>query len=100
MGSYDSKWRNYRRLRLFSLLFLVPFCSIPLSKYFHFSVESPILHALLMLCGLIGLVAWVGLSHFRCPRCGKIFAISWWFNLSLFAQRCVHCGLEKFSNPD
>jgi hypothetical protein len=56
--------------------------------------------AILMFLGFVGVAAWFLLNFFRCPRCGKLFAISWWFNLSVFAQRCVHCGLKKFRDDD
>jgi hypothetical protein len=28
---------------------------------------------------------------FLCPRCGRSFVISWWWQ-NVFTNRCVHCG--------
>jgi hypothetical protein len=39
-------------------------------------------------------------AWFRCPRCGKTFAVKWFLNLlpPVLVRRCVHCGLEKYAN--
>jgi hypothetical protein len=100
MGRYDSQWRRYRRLRLLSLLFLLPFCPFILGLYFHHTLEFPSIFPFLMFFGFVGVAAWFVLNFFRCPRCDKFFAISWWYNLSIFARKCVHCGLKKFSDGD
>ena len=100
MGRYESQWRRYRRLQLLSMLFLLPFCYIILGQYFHQMLDWPIPLASLMFLGFVGVAAWFLLNFFRCPRCGKLFSISWWFNLSAFAQQCVHCGLKKFGEEE
>jgi hypothetical protein len=100
MGLYDSQWQRYRRLRLLSLLSLLPFCPFILGVYLHGTLESPIPLPILMFFGMVGVGAWFVLNFFRCPRCNKLFAMTWWFNLSVFAQKSSHCGLKKFSNGD
>lgn len=35
--------------------------------------------------------AWSALTHFRCPRCGKRFLLSW--SSSWPTAACKHCGL-------
>jgi len=100
MGRYDSQWRSYRRLRSLSLLFLLPFCPFILGLVFHQTLELPILFPVLMIFGFVGVGAWFVLNFFRCPQCGKFFAITWWYNLSIFARKCVHCGLKKFSDGE
>jgi Zn ribbon nucleic-acid-binding protein len=36
-------------------------------------------------------------SRWRCPRCGRIFAGTWWYNKGLLVRNCFHCGLPKFA---
>jgi hypothetical protein len=60
------------------------------------SVPFPIIAVYILI--VVG--AWFRLNFFLCPRCKKPFAIAWWFNLSVFARKCVHCGLEKFTDGD
>jgi hypothetical protein len=35
------------------------------------------------------------LRGFRCPRCAKRFAVSWWNSWP--TNRCKHCGLDLFA---
>jgi len=41
------------------------------------------------------------LARWRCPRCGKIFSGSWYYNQGFAARKCVHCNLPKYAefNP-
>jgi hypothetical protein len=41
----------------------------------------------------------IWLSLFHCPRCGKLFGISWAFSNPI-ARKCLHCGLPVGSQPD
>jgi hypothetical protein len=41
-------------------------------------------------------IAGIWLSLFRCPRCGRLFGVSWPFS-NPFARRCLHCGLPTGS---
>jgi len=55
--------------------------------------------------GFVLAVAWmagwvvtgVRLNTWRCPRCGKWFAATWWYSKGFFARKCVHCGLAKYA---
>jgi hypothetical protein len=100
MGRYDSEWRSYRRLMLLSLLFVLPFLPALIRPHVLDFLDLPIPIPVLFVCGLVGVVAWFRLNSFRCPRCGKRFASTWWFNLSVFTWRCVHCGLKKFGDGE
>ena len=46
------------------------------------------------------LVTGVRLNRWRCPRCGKLFCATKWYNKSFFARKCAHCGLPKFAIDD
>jgi len=50
----------------------------------------------------MGLFLYIGsrFTLWRCPRCGKCFSGSWWYNTGFLAQRCAHCGLGKFEIED
>ncbi|HTX75996.1 MAG TPA: hypothetical protein VMD29_07315 [Terracidiphilus sp.] len=61
---------------------------------------AAILVSIPMVFGAVGVIAWFQLNYFRCPRCGRLFAIASWYNLSIFARKCVHCGLRKFGEDD
>jgi hypothetical protein len=37
------------------------------------------------------------LQTFSCPRCGDNFSSNGFDQYSVFARKCVHCGLKKFS---
>jgi len=66
---------------MLSLLFLLPFCAIPFGLILPSSLELPLL-PILMVFGLIGVGAWFVLNFFRCPRCDRFFAMTWWYNLN------------------
>ena len=100
MSRYEMQWQRYRRLRLLSLLFLAPFCAFIPALIVHGTVELPALFPIFMLFGFVGVAAWFVLNFFRCPRCGKLFAITWWYSPSIFARKCVHCGLKKFGDAE
>ena len=100
MGRYDTQWRRYRRLQMLSLLVVVPFAAGFLLVEFPDSPAVRIPVSIAIVFGFIGVGSWFLLNYFRCPRCGKLFAINWWYNLSIFARKCVHCGLRKFTQED
>ena len=82
-----------------SLLFFVPFCGIPL--FLNVAGPNPFaaLFPVLFIVGVIGVGAWFVLNYFQCPRCEKLFAVTWWYNLSIVARKCVR-GLLKFGDGD
>jgi hypothetical protein len=100
MEDYTECWRRYRRIRnLFWLMFLaytpVVFVATDLSlKLFH-SYSLGFALAIVWMAGWV--VVGVRLNTWRCPRCGKWFAATWWYSKSFFARKCVHCGLPKYA---
>jgi hypothetical protein len=46
------------------------------------------------------MVLGIQLNCFACPRCGKWFTGTWWYNLGFVARRCVHCKLPKYQLTD
>jgi hypothetical protein len=58
-----------------------------------FSIAFGVLNLFFLVLFLVDLVA---LSRWLCPRCGERF-YSWRHGLGIFARRCFHCGLLKYS---
>ena len=99
---YEREWAKYRRFKTLAvvlLLALVP-VGVALTSLSLRLFERK--NYLGVFWGLSCILAWVYYSFrlqlFRCPRCKRPFSASWLYNQSIFAQKCVHCGLEKFSN--
>jgi len=101
-SSLDPRWREYRRRRnsLFAalltwmglLLVVVLFPNAPVLGPFWWLFALPIF-------------IWFMIANFRiafweCPACSRAyFTKGIWF-ARVFAQRCLHCGLPKWSVPD
>ncbi len=103
MADYSSSWRNYRRLRRIALLSLVGF--VPVVLILDWMGRMPVPAKLPGYLGsayvLFFLLAWSLFTYFHCPRCGKWFATTrWFYQRSLTTQKCVHCGLKKFSDGE
>jgi hypothetical protein len=94
-------WEDYReRRRLFWFSLLVcfpcfPVIGIPLWLLFQSDVPISILAGAWL---TLFVVAGTRLGSFPCPRCGRPFFKTWWYNNGL-ATRCLHCGLPKWSEP-
>jgi hypothetical protein len=99
MSGFEQQWNEYRKRRnqfLFAFLGYVPingaldFLSITV-----FHTDKP---AFVLGFAWMAFVAVTGirLNCWPCPRCGEWFAATWWYR-NPFAQRCVHCKLEKYS---
>jgi len=100
MNGFERQWNEYRKRRN---LFLFAFLGgLPIVSGLG-SLGSWVLHTLapfpILAISWIAffVVAGIRLSCWPCPRCGDWFAATWWSH-NLFAQRCVHCGLPKYSN--
>ena len=104
-GPYDENWRRYLALRK-------RYGGI-LAGFFPFVILLTVFWQLAFgerwfptFCAILGgYIVWmfyVGnrVAAWRCPRCGKRFAGTWWYNAGFFAQNCVHCGLAKFAFKD
>ena len=102
MGKYDVQWRIYRWLRRISLYgflgWILGMLLIGLLTGLDIPVPIPVLVLKAYLVIVFG--AWVLLNFFLYPRCHWPFAITWWYSLSIFAWKCAHCDLRKFSNGD
>ena len=102
--NYRAAWANYRRLlRLCFLLWLggVPVLwaiAYPLSL-----VASRLAQYVFGALAIVWVLAWIyvaaSLQTWNCPRCRDRFSATWWYSKSIFATKCVHCGLRKFEVP-
>src|SRR5262245_55466552 len=106
-ADYSAAWHNFRRRRMIAwavLLGLVPgmalfsAVSVLLSKftgiepdYFMYPVAGVWMAAVI--------VTSMREQYFPCPRCGKRFFATWWYQ-NPFARKCVHCGLPKWAGSD
>ena len=99
MSEYRQSWLRYKRLRnlfIIMLLGFLPFVRIAdtlSQRLFHSAILSV---PLVLIYFVILYAAGFRLAVWRCPRCGKWFAATWWYNLGFLARRCVHCGLRKY----
>ena len=97
---YTDAWSRYKKLRnisLFAFFGYVPAMVVAALLIFPvFHTFTPVFAiAFAWLAGMM--VTGFRLSHWRCPRCGKWFAATWWYNRGFFARKCVHCGLPKYA---
>ncbi|MGB6430189.1 MAG: hypothetical protein WBF06_06360, partial [Candidatus Acidiferrales bacterium] len=93
-------WDSYKRLRNQFYLALFAQASIVI-LFICFSDAlrrnlAPCV-ALEIVCTLLFVVAAFRLQRFRCPRCGELFFAAAYYH-NVFASRCLHCELPKFSN--
>jgi hypothetical protein len=100
-GKYDVGWKRYklwRNLGIVGWLGFFPFviaAGALTRRFFH----SPIFFSVAAVAWLILMAYACGeAAYWRCPRCGKPFAATWWYRLGPFARRCAHCGLPKYSD--
>jgi hypothetical protein len=95
MSDYQQEWQRYKRLKAyFFILWLAPFFFFTAVTK---AVKIPALSAMIfILYAIIFLFAGFRFKAFRCPQCGNTFCDSWKFP---FADKCIHCGLRKFSTP-
>jgi hypothetical protein len=102
--SYRAAWDEYKRLRSFCFLIWlggVPFLAV---LSYLLGLASPrFAEYVFFILGLAWIVSWIyfaaSLQSWSCPRCGNRFSATWWYNKSIFARKCVHCGLRKFEVP-
>lgn len=93
-SDYSSPWADYRaRRRLFLGVWLG---GLPV-MFVSGRLISGCAALLLVPVWIAGSVfTAVHLASFPCPRCGQRFSGSWRIS-NPFAQKCVHCGLPKWS---
>ncbi len=101
VNGYEEDWRQYKRIRnTFFLVFVtyVPVCfALAVISVKLLGTFTPALVAA-GIWMILFLFTGVRLNTWRCPRCGKWFSATWWYNLGFLARRCVHCGLPKYGN--
>jgi len=103
MGPYAEGWKRFRRIKWslasvflgFPLLFFVG--QIVQLRSVNSEISEILVGAVLSAWFVFFIVSAIRYQLFRCPRCGEWFSGTWWYNLSFLAQKCVHCGLPKFS---
>jgi len=94
-----NEYRRNRRLFLYSWLGFVPgvfVIGLVLTRLFRSELPSYVV-AFSWLS--IGAIAWLRMTVFSCPGCGRPFFYTSWHFHNPFATHCVHCGLRKWSNP-
>ncbi len=97
-------WDSYRLRR--SLFFLSIFAA-PMLGLFGFVIGMLIGEPSSDMTGQvaagIGLLAFaasgIALTVWRCPRCQNQFFCRWWMS-NHFADKCAHCELEKWTQPE
>jgi hypothetical protein len=99
MTDYRRDWEEYKRLRNQFWLVVagyVPVCAVvALVSIRFFHTTTPAFVVVFFWMGLFVLTG-SRVQMWHCPRCGKWFSATWWYNLSFLARRCVHCGLRKY----
>jgi hypothetical protein len=101
MADYRLAWRRCRIWRNLAILawlgfFPVVWLAASVARRVHAS-SLPIVIGIAWFVFIMSTNA--EFAWFRCPRCGKTFAVKWFFNLPpVLVRRCVHCGLPKYSN--
>ena len=98
--SYFAAWRDYRRLKNLVWIaaggFLLALVVAFVSRFVVTSEAPAFLVALASM--LVAFVAHVRYMMWPCPRCHRRFFRSWYW--SPLADKCLHCGLEKYAPCD
>jgi hypothetical protein len=100
MSDYQQNWEHYKTLRnQFSLAFAVQASIVIVFICFSDAVRSNLVPCIALegFCTLLFIIAAIRLQKFRCPRCGELFFAAAYYH-NVFAARCLHCELPKFSN--
>jgi hypothetical protein len=102
-ASHQSGWEDCKRRELWYRVVIygfVPFVFIA-------SVVASQLagsDALFFIMGSVALFATIvvgyRMMHFECPRCHRSFFLSRWWIFQPHKKKCVHCGLQKWSETD
>ena len=102
MTDYQREWREYKQLKsLYVRVLLLGWLAVLTV----FVASGVLLHNGLpaFFVGILWILAGAYMQHkyfaFLCPRCGKKFDRRFRLRFfSLFARRCVHCGLPMYSS--
>ena len=99
--SDDDAWRQYRRgqaamwIIFVSIIPAEMFIAPLLSKVWRPSTDSIVIVFIVWAVGLLSASSYVG--FWSCPRCHNPFHLKGWRG-RLFARKCLHCGLPKYSS--
>lgn len=101
MVDHSKDWDAYRVRRNIAIVGFV--CFLPvfalLLRIIGHSSWAGYVVGVLGFAWLFGIfISGVSVLRFRCPRCNEPFGATRWYNKSVFARKCVHCGLPKYSN--
>lgn len=102
MDSYEEKWHELQRCRnryIFALLVYFPIVGTIgfLGQRFVRSLVPGV-----VVFGIwAAMLIYLGnkLRTWPCPRCGKWFSATSWYDRGWFVRRCIHCGLPKYYTP-
>ena len=95
---YSEGWADYiarRNLLLFIFLGYVPWAVLMFLAKEYLGLPSRVAEGLIIAWFIAFPIAGVRYQLWKCPRCGKGFAYTWWYNKSFFARTCAHCGLSE-----
>ena len=107
MTDYSKQWAEYRRLRNLELgvvlsMTLLATSSPLISRWIQ--IWPGLIWVLLLLGAAVlsaGIIVFIRVNDWRCPRCGRSF-VSNWMNkfMVFFAEKCANCELPKYANDD
>lgn len=104
MANYDNEWRDFRKRRLVVIVAYIVLPSMGLVAFLNskWLLEAPYWDLLAPAFAWLTfyVIAYERFERFLCPRCGNRFDRSWRIGRGIFARKCLHCGLAKFSNAD
>ena len=99
---YDREWRRFRRLRAAfwllcaGLVLVLPFASA-IRNFLRLGTPG-FLELLLAYVAMVW-VSGYNVSHFPCPRCGRVFARGYSFGAVPASQQCDFCKLPLWGGP-
>ena len=97
--SYVMAWKGLRRRRaLFAWASAVTLIYFVVVAWIFYRRNEPIESAFFVL--FVGALPYAIIFHvlafFRCPRCGRLLFMKYWF-VDLFVKKCRHCGLPLWA---
>jgi Zn ribbon nucleic-acid-binding protein len=95
---YREGWADYvarRNLLIFIFLGYIPWGVLMFLAKEYLGLPSRVAEGLIVAWFIAFPIAGVRYQLWKCPRCGKGFAYTWWYNKGFFARKCAHCGLSK-----
>jgi Zn ribbon nucleic-acid-binding protein len=97
-SSYRDGWADYitrRNMLIFIFLGYLPWGVLIFLAKQYLGLPTRVAEGLIIAWFIAFPIAGVRYQLWKCPRCRKGFAYTWWYNKSFFARKCVHCDLSK-----